>query len=100
MIFKNSISNTIYEFENRQELDDFVKCLSKLLLNAINLPTCELYYCIWCNEFNKKSKFRLIDDEDGQGDTDSILSDEKPEDKSNEFKRENTCSGFIGVVKF
>ena len=83
MIFKNSISKTIYEFENRQELDDFVKCLSKLLFNSINLAKCELYYCVWCNEFNKKSKFKLIDEDDvdddlrGKGDGDSVLSNEK-----------------------
>ncbi len=40
-------------------LKNFVDHIRKLLFNQSNIKESDLYYCIWCKEFGKKSKFKL-----------------------------------------
>ncbi|CAF0760392.1 unnamed protein product [Brachionus calyciflorus] len=57
--FKDLSSSRIYEFENNDELNSFIGCISQILFNKINIEKCDLYFCAWCKEFGKKSKFTL-----------------------------------------
>ncbi len=42
----------------------FVGQMHKILFNHINIIKCELFYCIWCMQFTKKSKFSIDDTPD------------------------------------
>ena len=48
----------------------FIEVMKNVLFSPVNAKSCDLYYCVWCCEFNKKSKFKLFDenntDEDDQ----------------------------------